>query len=50
MAFIKVFETLGYVICETPDLEKKYQKIAIYLLNDQPTHFARQLLNGKWTI
>ncbi|WP_293105967.1 hypothetical protein [Moorena sp. SIOASIH] len=40
---------LGYVICETPDLEENYQKIAIYMLNDQPTHVARQLLNGKWT-
>lgn len=48
-AFIKAFEALGYVICETPDLEENYQKIAIYLLNEQPTHVARQLLNGKWT-
>ncbi|NEP35633.1 MULTISPECIES: hypothetical protein [unclassified Moorena] len=49
LAFIKAFETLGYVICETPDLEENYQKIAIYMLNGQPTHVARQLLNGKWT-
>ncbi len=49
LAFRKAFETLGYVICETPDLEENYQKIAIYLLNGQPTHVARQLLNGKWT-
>ncbi|NEO72041.1 hypothetical protein [Moorena sp. SIO3H5] len=49
LAFIKAFETLGYVICETPDLEENYQKIAIYMLTDQPTHVARQLLNGKWT-
>lgn len=48
-AFIQAFQTLGYIICEKSDLEENYQKIAIYTLNNKPTHVARQLFNGKWT-
>ncbi len=49
LAFIQAFQTLGYMICENSDLEENYQKIAIYTLNNKPTHVARQLFTGKWT-
>jgi hypothetical protein len=49
-AFIQAFQTRGYEVCENPDLQEGYQKIAIYAdrLGD-PTHAARQLENGVWT-
>ncbi len=35
---------------ENSDPEDGYVKVAVYLDNDgTPTHFARQLENGKWT-
>lgn len=48
-AFIKAFQTLNYEPCETSEIETGFQKIAIYVLNNKPTHVARQLSNGKWT-
>jgi hypothetical protein len=47
-SFIEAFKTLGYEICEN-GLEVGFEKIAIYSLNGQPTHAARQLENGNWT-
>lgn len=50
-AFIKAFETLGYVRCKKSDkFKNKFIKIAIYTNQDgNPTHAARQIKNGFWT-
>lgn len=54
-AFILAYQTLGYFPCNNSELEEGFQKIAIYAKQDsvedagQPTHVARQLLNGQWT-
>jgi hypothetical protein len=50
-AFIKAYETLGYVICNDESLEPGYEKVAIYvdITTQKPTHAARQLASGKWT-
>jgi hypothetical protein len=49
-AFIRAFETLGYETCDNGDLEAGYEKIVIYVdTNNEPTHAARQLRNGRWT-
>ncbi|MEC4986739.1 MAG: hypothetical protein SAJ37_21125 [Oscillatoria sp. PMC 1068.18] len=48
-AFVNAFQTLGYEICENSALEIGFQKIAIYVSQEKPTHVARQLNNGKWT-
>ncbi|MDZ8187072.1 MAG: hypothetical protein RMX96_19770 [Nostoc sp. ChiSLP02] len=49
-AFIQAYESLGYELCNNSDLEAGFEKIAIYATSDgEPTHAARQLLNGKWT-
>jgi hypothetical protein len=48
----RVFEGLGYVVCDNnPSSEDGYEKVAIYgeLSNNEYTHAARQLTNGKWT-
>jgi hypothetical protein len=48
-AFIALFKSAGYVVCEHSSLEYGYQKIAIYARDGIPTHTARQLPDGKWT-
>lgn len=49
-AFRLVFNTLGFVDCESPDFEPGLEKIAIYTTADgRPTHAARQLSDGSWT-
>ncbi len=49
-AFIKLFQSIDYVVCDNNDLEDKYDKIVIFADNSNiPTHAARQLDNGYWT-
>lgn len=48
--FIQAFGTIGYVPCETSDLEPCFEKIAIYVdALGKPTHVAKQLPDGNWT-
>lgn len=50
---IEAFETmylhLGYELCGNGNLERGFEKIALYSLQGEPTHAARQLPNGEWT-
>jgi hypothetical protein len=48
-AFIKAFETEGYVVCDDVRYELGYEKIAIYTKDGKPTHAARQIADSKWT-
>jgi hypothetical protein len=48
-AFVKAFETLGYTKCADGGLEPDVEKVAIYALNGQPKHAARQLPSGSWS-
>jgi hypothetical protein len=49
-AYIQAYQTLGYVACDNSDLEKGYEKIALYTDNEgTPLHAAKQLLTGKWS-
>jgi hypothetical protein len=48
-SFIKAFELVDYKICEGSEFESGYQKIALYILNNECTHAARQLRNGMWS-
>lgn len=48
-AFIQLFESLGYEVCDNASLEDGYTKIAIFEKSEKPTHAARQLNNGLWT-
>jgi hypothetical protein len=48
--FVRAYEFIDYEICQSPDLEAGFEKIAIYAKPDgEPTHAARQLPNGRWT-
>jgi hypothetical protein len=48
-AFDKWFETDGWEQCAESDHEPGYEKVALYGVQGQPTHAARQLDNGLWT-
>ena len=48
-AFVVAYGELGYSVCHTPELERGYEKIAIYARANKPTHAARQLADGHWT-
>jgi hypothetical protein len=53
-AFLRMFETLGYMECTDGNLEANYEKIVVYAKINamgvlEPTHGARQLVDGSWT-
>ncbi len=50
-AYTECFESLGYQVCDSDELEAGYEKVALYLWNRQPGYFhaTRQLVNGRWT-
>jgi hypothetical protein len=50
-AFVAAYKTEGYVLCDGPDAEAGYEKIAIYAKSSgEPTHAARQVIkSGGWT-
>jgi hypothetical protein len=48
--YVKLYEKFGYTICKSSRVEKLFEKVAIYVSEDNvPLHAARQLKNGKWT-
>lgn len=56
-SFILAFQKLGYETCDDAELEKGFEKVAVYVsIKDEihspkgtPTHMARQLASGIWT-
>lgn len=49
IAFVKAYETLGFSVCETGELEENIEKLAIDVTSDsKPQHIARQLSSGLW--
>jgi hypothetical protein len=47
--FSKLFETFGYSSCLDSTFEPGYTKIALFAIDGEVTHAARQLDNGLWT-
>ena len=51
-AFIRAYETLGFMVCPNGNLEAGCEKVALYgrtmLGVFEPTHAARQLPDGTW--
>jgi hypothetical protein len=47
--FTAAFATEGYEICEDDRFELGFEKIAIFVDGDIPTHAARLLPSGLWT-
>ncbi len=49
-SLVRVFERMGYVLCDSSEREPGYEKIAIYGDEGRYTHAARQLTeDGSWT-
>lgn len=48
-AYIKLYESIGFTICESGDLELGFEKIAVFAKNNIPTHAAKQLNDGVWS-
>lgn len=48
-AFIDLYASIGYTHCANGQPEIGYEKVAIFTLNGEPKHAARQLQNGLWT-
>ena len=49
-AYINAFKLKGYEICNNWQHENDYEKIALYINEQQEcTHAAREKRNGKWT-
>jgi hypothetical protein len=48
-SYARLFERFGYTACPDSDAEDGYEKIAIFGIEREFTHVARQLTNGKWT-
>lgn len=48
-AFTQAFLLKGYTQCNDSVLEQGFEKIALYALNQKPTHASRQLANGHWS-
>ena len=47
-ACIQAFETEGYAVCNSPDLEEGFEKVAIWTKGNVLQHAARQTKNGRW--
>jgi hypothetical protein len=47
--FVEAFATRGFVREADASLEPACDKMAIFAIDDEPTHAARQLPNGSWT-
>ena len=47
-AFVAAYDTIGYSRCDSGELEKGFEKIAIYATPQSPSHAAVQLPDGKW--
>jgi len=49
-AFIDLYSSMGYELCDYPDYDDNYVKLVLFADEEgNPTHAARQLSNGKWT-
>jgi hypothetical protein len=48
-SLVMVFESVGFILCKDGSLEQGVEKIAIYAIDEEWMHAARQLESGKWT-
>ena len=49
-SFVEAFRSLGFEECDNVVYENGYEKIALFAKDNRPTHGARQLESGLWTI
>ena len=49
MTYISLFEERGFQVTDDSSLEQGYEKIALYIRENEFQHVARQLADGRWT-
>lgn len=50
LAYIQAYQTLGFMTCDSAELEAEFEKIALYVDDEGiPVHAAKQLSTGKWS-
>jgi len=48
-AFLEVYNSLGFVECDSPEPQPGFEKIALFVgENGKPTHAAKLLPSGHW--
>ncbi len=47
--FQRAFARLGYEVCQSSVFERRFDKVAIYVLGGEVKHMARQLPDGSWS-
>lgn len=47
-SIVAVFAGLGYQRCASDTLEPGYERVALYELDGERTHAAKQLSSGRW--
>jgi hypothetical protein len=48
-AYVELFRRWGYEECDKPDYESGYLKIALYDVDGEFFHVAKQLPDGRWS-
>jgi hypothetical protein len=48
-AYVAAFKSHGFEVCQDASLEQGLEKVAIFTLQGEYKHVARQLPNGNWT-
>ncbi len=47
---IEAYVQTGYEVCDSPEVERNFEKVAIFAdAAQEPRHAARQLPTGAWT-
>jgi hypothetical protein len=49
VSYVRLFELQGYEVCDSSDMELGFEKVAIYVQDDEFSHVARQVETGLWT-
>ena len=46
--YVNAFRQLSYEVCDDGVFEQGYEKVVLYVENNQPTHMAKQLNDHLW--
>ena len=48
-SLVVLFRSLDYQVCDSPEVEPDFDKVAIYAKGAEYMHAARQVVDGRWT-
>jgi hypothetical protein len=47
--YVRAFESIGYIRCDSADLEPGFEKVAVFANDSGPTHASKQTIDGRWS-